>query len=106
MPFGRMDCISWSVLDMYGVTCVFSIPKSKGSSIKYVHNKNPKFQTPLSPLCTPVCFQVPPPPAYVRTFNIEYYPLIITQNRKSFKTSKFLEIDFLNLIKFNFLNHF
>ena len=44
------------------------------------------------------------PPAYIDTFNNEYYALLITQNRKALKTSKFLGsfsffeslLDFLN----------
>ena len=43
---------------------------------------------PFSHLYT---FKYPLPPAYVRTFNTEYYPLLITQNRKTLKTPKFLE---------------
>ena len=57
-----------------------------GPSLKYARNKNHKFRPP-----TPVRFQIPLLPAYVRTFNTEYYSLLITQNRKTLKTPKFLE---------------
>ena len=44
------------------------------------------------PLYAPVRFRVPPPPAYVSTFNTEYYPLLITENPRALKTSKFLKV--------------
>ena len=60
-----------------------------------------KISKPPPPLQASIHFYLYLPPAYVRTFNTEYYPLLITQNRNALKTSKVLEsfysiLDFLN----------
>ena len=60
----------------------------RGSSIKYVHNKSTyaiDFDPP-SPCAHMYAFKYPLPPSCVLTFNTEHYPLLITENRKVFKT--------------------
>ena len=91
------------------IKTIFLKTLPKRPSMKYLRNKNLKFRPP-SP-CTHLYLSSrhppthPPPLSYVRAhLNTEYYPLLVTQNRKALRTSKFLEIfkffesllDFLN----------
>lgn len=53
--------------------------------------KTLNFNPPLP--CTHLyAFKYPSHLPFVRTFNAEYYLLLITQNRKAFKTPKFPEV--------------
>ena len=48
---------------------------ANGPSVKYVHNKNPKFWPPPPPCTHQYALKYPLPPVYVRTFNTEYHPV-------------------------------